>query len=184
MTDMELLELARGLGFSAAMIEPENIPVNPAFRAFCEENRCGKYNANYSCPPDCGTVEELRGKILAEDTAMIITTKWDIGSYENKEGIQKAKKSHNAAVLRLMDRLRRLGYGGFAAGYNGCPLCDPCKRILNEPCPFPDKRISCMSAYCIDVAQTAGRCGLEFAWEPGKLYLFGLIAIHNQNSKR
>lgn len=96
MTELALLEMARAEGFNAAMIEPENIPVNPAFRMFCEENRCGKYNANYSCPPDCGTVEELRAKTLAEDMAMILTTKWDIGSYENKEAIQEAKKSHNA----------------------------------------------------------------------------------------
>ncbi len=56
MTDLELLEMARAEGFNAAMIDKANIPVNPAFRAFCEENRCGKYNANYSCPPNCGTV--------------------------------------------------------------------------------------------------------------------------------
>ena len=180
MTDFELMKMAREEGFNAGMIEPANIPVNPAFRVCCEENRCGKYNANYSCPPDCGTVEELHNRILAEDTTMIVTTQWEIGSYENKEDIQEAKKIHNASVLRLMDRLRKLGYEGFAAGYNGCPLCNPCKRILNEPCPFPDKRISCMSAYCIDVAETARRCGLEFSWEPGKLYLFGMIAIHKK----
>ncbi len=180
MTKNDILVLARAEGFNAAMIDKENIPVNPAFRAFCEENRCGKYNANYSCPPDCGTVEELQAKTLAEDTTMIITTQWEIGSYENKDGIQQVKKAHNAAVLRLMEKIRKLGYDGFAAGYNGCPLCDPCKRILNEPCPHPDKRISCMSAYCIDVAETAKRCGLEFAWEPGKLYLFGMVAIHKK----
>lgn len=102
MTDLELLEMARAEGFNAAMIEPENIPVNSAFRAFCEENRCGKYNANYSCPPDCGTVEELRAKTLAEDATMVITTKWEIGSYENKEAIQKAKKSHTVCCLDII----------------------------------------------------------------------------------
>ena len=179
MKNEKIVEIAIKEGFAdATIIDTADIVFDASFRPYCEENLCGKYNANYSCPPDCGTVEELRAKTLAEDIAMILTTKWDIGSYENMEAIQKAKKSHNAAVLRLMDKLRKLGYQGFAAGYNGCPLCDPCKRILDQPCPFPDKRISCMSAYCINVSETAQRCGLEFAWEPGKLFLFGMIAMH------
>lgn len=93
MTDLELLEMAQMEGFNAAMIAPESIPVNPGFRVFCGQNRCGKYNANNACPPDCGTVEELRAKTLAEDTAMIITTKWEIGSYENKEKTKKQRKA-------------------------------------------------------------------------------------------
>lgn len=53
MTDRELLDLAQSEGFLAVMTTPDQIPVNPQFRIYCEENRCGKYNANYSCPPDC-----------------------------------------------------------------------------------------------------------------------------------
>lgn len=183
MTDFETLQLAQSEGFAAAFIAPEDIPVNPEFRRFCEENRCGKYNANYSCPPDCGSVEELRQKILAEDKVVIFTTHWDIEDYADRDGIETAKKGHNAAALRFMDQLRSHGYEGFAAGYNGCPLCNPCKRILNEPCAFPDKRISCMSAYCIDVATLAKKCGLEFAWNPGELFLFGMAAFHESGRK-
>ena len=43
-----------------------------------------------------------------------------------------------------------------------------------------ERRISCMSAYCIDVAKLAQRCGLQFGWIPGKLYLFGMIAYHEE----
>jgi hypothetical protein len=40
-----------------------------------------------------------------------------------------------------------------------------------------------MSAYCIDVAKLAERCGLQFGWIPGKLFLFGMIACHRENQK-
>ncbi|WP_414016150.1 DUF2284 domain-containing protein [Flavonifractor plautii] len=56
-----------------------------------------------------------------------------------------------------------MGYEDFAAGYNGCQLCTPCKRVKHEPCPFPEQRISCISAHCIDVAAISQKCGLEFA---------------------
>lgn len=64
MTDQELLALAHSEGFNPVLISPEQVPIDPKFRVYCEENLCGNYNANYSCPPDCGTVEELQKKCL------------------------------------------------------------------------------------------------------------------------
>lgn len=178
MTNHELLELAKAEGFTAIMTTPDQIPVDAKFRVFCEENRCGKYNANYSCPPDCGTVEELHQRILDEDKVMVLQTLWDIAGYEDAETIIHAKKSHNTAALRLMEKIRNAGYAGFCSGYNRCPLCNPCKRTENLPCAHPDLKISCMSAYCIDVAELAKRCDLAFAWSENRLHLFGMVAFH------
>ena len=181
--DEKLLALAKEEGFCAAIIPAADVPVDPKFRAFCEQNLCGQYGANYSCPPDCGSVEDLHQTILAQKKALVISTIWDIESFENKAAIQHAKKTHNAAVLRLMEKVKVAGCAGFCTGYNGCPLCEPCKRKENLPCAHPEKRISCMSAYCIDVAKLADRCGLEFGWITGKLFLFGMIAYHEEDAK-
>ena len=178
MTDKELLELAEAEGFHAAIIAAKDVPVDGKFRKFCEDNLCGKYNANYSCPPGCGTVEEVHQRLAAEDRALVLETIHEIGSYENKAAILESKKDLNIAVLELMEKLRQAGLQGFCLGYGGCPLCDPCKQVEGKPCAFPEKRISCMSAYCIDVAELAKRCDLEFAWTPSKLHLFGMIAFH------
>ena len=102
MTDMEILELAKEAGFSAAILDPRDIRVDGKFRVF----------------------------------------------------------------------------SGFCSGYNGCPLCTTCKRKENLPCVHPDKQISCMSAYCIDVAKLAQLCGMDFAWTSERLHLFGMIAFH------
>lgn len=178
MTKQNFLDLAKEEGFLAAMLSPTEIPVDVKFRAFCEQNICGRYGANYSCPPDCGEPEELHGRLLAEQSILVVETIWDIDGYEDKDIIRKVKAAHNAAVLRLMAKLKRSGYSGICTGYNGCPLCEPCKRVENQPCAYPELRISCMSAYCIDVAELATRSGLPFAWDPAKLHLFGLIAFH------
>lgn len=178
MTEEELLELAGKEGFSAALLPTEQIPVDPKFRVYCEENRCGRYNANYSCPPDCGTPEEMHQRILSEPDALIIASQWKIDGYGDKAGIQCAKEHHNAGVRRLLDAMGRAGFQGFAVGYNECQLCSPCKRVNHGPCPFPDKRISCMSAYCVDVTELSKKCGLEFDWADTRLHLFGMIAFH------
>ena len=177
MNDKQIIELAEASGFRAAMIATNEIVQEPSFRKFCEDNLCGKYNANYSCPPDCGTVEEVQQRLKAGKRALVLQSIWDIGSYDNKDEIQKSKKTHNAAILRFTETLRKAGHKGFCLGYGGCPLCDPCKRVINEPCAHPEQKISCMSAYCIDVAKLAEKCGLEFAWIPEKLFLFGMFVF-------
>lgn len=120
MTDQELLDLARAEGFLPALTVPNRIPIDKKFRKFCEENLCGQYHANYSCPPDCGTVEELQQKLLQEEQVLILQTIQDIDGYENKPLIQQAKKTHNSMVLRLKAKLEQEGYDGFCSGYNIC----------------------------------------------------------------
>lgn len=178
MTDQQILELARQSGFLAAMIAPEDIPVNEKFRVFCEENRCGKYNANYSCPPACGSVKELHERLLAQEQALIVERIFPINGYEDREAIAQAKLTHNVAVRALLAKLKQAGLVGFCSGYNGCPLCTPCRQAEGKPCAFPEEKISCMSAYCIDVGELAGRCALPFAWATDRLHLFGMIAFH------
>lgn len=177
MTDSEILTLAKAEGFSVVIIPTGEIVTDGKFRPFCEENLCGKYDANYSCPPDCGTVEETHRRLMSQERALVVQSIWPIGSYENQPGILDARHKHNAAILRLTQKLRDGGLTGFCLGYDGCPLCNPCKRITHEPCPHPESRISCLSAYCVDVAKLAQTCGFPFAWEQDRLYLFGMFAF-------
>lgn len=103
---------------------------------------------------------------------------WEIDGNDDKETILCARKSHKPAVPQLMKQMKHAGYAGFCTGYNGCTLCDPCARTENQPCKYPELRISCMSAYRVDVAELVSRCGLPFAWDANKLHLLGMIAFH------
>ena len=132
MTDMQILEMAKEAGFTAAVISTDQIVVDAKFRPYCEENLCGIFGANYACPPDCGTVEVVRDRLMAQDRALVVQTVWNIGSYENKQAVLESKKTHTAAILRLTQKLRQSGLTGFCLGYGGCPLCNPCKRVTNE----------------------------------------------------
>lgn len=177
MMDRELLKMAQEEGFTAAILDVADVPVDGKFRPFCEENRCGQYNANYSCPPTCGTVEQLHQKILAGEKALVLKSQWPIESYQDVQAIGKGKAAHNNAMLRLNEKLKTMGYHGLVAGGSCCSLCEPCKMTTREACAFPQLRFSCMSAYCVDVAETAKRCGMEFQWDPRKLHIFGMIVL-------
>ena len=178
MTEEKMIAYAAEEGFAAAeVVDTKEIVFDPSFRPYCEENLCGQYGANYSCPPDCGTPEEMKAKILSHKKALVLQTVWQIEDYTDNKLIKEAKSSHNAGEQRLMKRLREEGCDGFCVGASGCALCSPCAIKEGEPCRFPDKQYSCMSAYCIFVRKLAESCGMEYSWGEGMLAFFGMYVF-------
>lgn len=178
MTDEQMISLAAQEGFAcAAVVGTEQITFDPSFRPYCEENLCGQYGANYTCPPDCGTPEQMEQKVLSHRKALVLQTIWEIGDYSNQAAIRQAKRAHNTAQLRLAAGLRENGIPGFLVGASGCALCSPCRKSLGEPCRFPDQSYSCMSAYCIFVRKLTEQCGIEYDCGDGLLAFFGMYVF-------
>lgn len=178
MTNETMIQYAVEEGFAAAaVVDTSEILFDPSFRPYCEENLCGQYGANYSCPPDCGSPEAMKQKVLAHKKALVLQTIWEISDYSDVPAIKQAKGAHNAAQIRLVKRLRAGGCGGFSIGASGCALCSPCAQTQGEPCRFPDLQYSCMSAYCIFVKKLADNCGMEYDCGEGLLAFFGMYVF-------
>ena len=176
MTETELIEGAIAAGFDrAVVVKTEDIPFNFAFRGYCEQNICGQYGKNYSCPPDCGTCEKMRDKVLSRKRALVVQSVNKIADYSEKE-IQYAKSRHCGFAVKLENLLKSSGVDGFTVGACGCTICTPCAKELNLPCKFPEIRYSCMSAYCINVKALCDLCGLTYDLQP-HLALFGMYVF-------
>ena len=174
MTEPELLQCALALGFAdAAFINTEDIAFEPAFRPLCAENLCGQYGVNYSCPDACGTVEEMRGRILRFRRALVLQTMWSIDDPLDGGQTRPTKARHNRMTRQLADRAG----GGLMVGASGCSLCSPCAMGEGEPCRLPDRQWSCMSAYCIFVRETVRACGMDYD-AGGLLSFFSLYCFH------
>ena len=105
MNGNELMNLALKLGFAdAAIINTKDLVFVPNFRTLCEENLCGKYGVNYACPPDCGTVEQMREKVLRWRQALVLQTMWDIEDPMDEAQTKPAKGRHNKLTRQLIDR--------------------------------------------------------------------------------
>ena len=178
MLEKDMIQYAIEEGFSAAeIVNTEDIVYDFSFRPYCEENLCGQYGANYSCPPDCGSPEAMKQRVLAHKKALVLQTIWEISDYSNMDLIKPAKAAHNAAEIRLVKRLRADGRDGFIVGASGCALCSPCKQVLGQPCAFPEYQYSCMSAYCVFVKKLADKCGMEYDCGDGLLAFFGMYVF-------
>lgn len=178
MNDNEIIETAVAEGFhGAAVIGTDKIIFDASFRPYCEENLCGQYGANYSCPPDCGTPEQMKQKVLAHKKALVVSTEWEIGDFSQTDKLKESKTVHNAAMFRLIKKLKADGHGGFMIGSSGCMLCNPCKRASGEPCEHPDMMYSCMAAYCIYVKKLAEDCNMNYDYKDGILPFFGVYVF-------
>jgi len=178
MNHSEIIEAALASGIhQSAIIETAKIVFDAAFRPYCEENLCGQYGVNHSCPPDCGTPEQMKANVLAYKKAVVVRTEWAIDDFTQIEKIREAKKSHNAAMFQLLDKLKADGHHGFMIGASSCMLCDPCKRKSGEPCAHPELQYSCMAAYCIHVKKLAGDCGMKYDYKDGILPFFGMYVF-------
>lgn len=179
MTYREIIESALDEGFSKAeIIDTDKIVFDSAFRPFCEENLCGQYGANYSCPPDCGTPEQMKQKVLSYKKALVLQTEWKITDFSQNDKLKAAKSTHNAAMFRLIKILREGGHDGFMIGASGCTLCSPCLLSKGERCKYPGLQYSCMSAYCIYVKRLAEDCGMNYDYKDGILPFFGMYIFN------
>lgn len=178
MTEEAMIAAAVEEGFAgAAVVDTDKIVFDPMFRPLCEENLCGQYGVNHSCPPGCGTPEQMKQRILACKKALVLQTIWEIPDLQNKNAIKEAKVGHNQAALRLVKQLREQDCPGFLVGASGCALCSPCALKKGESCVFPDKQYSCMSAYCVFVRKLAEECGLEYSPGDGLVAFFGMYVF-------
>ncbi len=176
MTHQEIIQAALDEGFEdAAIIETKEFVFCKEFRACCEENRCGKYGANYSCPPDCGTFEEMRDKALRYKYALVMTTIWEANDVMDEYETKPMKSAHNTMSRSLIDRLRKAGIQGLGMTAGGCSKCNPCAKVEGKPCRFPEEAYSCMSAYCLNVVKLNEAAGLKFVSDMNRFSMYSLF---------
>ena len=113
MTEKQIIESAIQAGFhNAAIIDTSEIVFDASFRPFCAENLCGKFGVNYSCPPDCGSPEEMKRKVLVHKKAIVLQSMWEIYDFQDEAAIKNAKQCHNACALQLADHLKKENING------------------------------------------------------------------------
>lgn len=154
---MNMTETAKELGFSdAAVIDTAQLVFMPEYRVFCEENLCGNYDLNPACPPESGTVEEMKAHALTYKKALVLQT-----TQSGQMDYKKAKLAHNHLTEELADKIK-------AAGYDDL--------LLMTAGPY--KGNSCLSAYCVNAQMMADAAGMICWNDDDKVRYFSLILFH------
>ena len=174
----KILNYAQLVGFDAsAVVQTNQIPFDRNLLNYCKENLCGRYGVNYSCPPHCGTPEQMQQKILQARYAVVVQSLFDDVNFDDKQKVANCKMLHNNRLEQMLQLCKQSGYHAFVVGATGCEKCEVCGVTTGQPCPHSQQIFSCTSAYCIDVAQLLQMCNLAYDWKSGKLFLCGLIVV-------
>lgn len=181
--------MAKTYGFASAILPQEDLVVVEAYRRFCEENRCGNFGKNYSCPPYSGTVAEMHERMQQFTRALILRSDYtDIDAWD-EAAMVKLKREHNLRTREMVNTIKKeekleslKDYLLMTAG--PCSFCEHCLMPEKIPCPFVEERASCMSAYSVDVALMAEKAGWTLSWDRDKTSLFSLFLWNETAEKK
>jgi len=174
MTLKDRIEKCKEYGASkATLIDVDQIPFDEKLRSYCKANYCGKYGKNYACPPSIGDVESVIAEAKAYKKALVFQTISQIKDSFDLEGMEEAARRHSLVADRINEDLQKDydDYLKLTAG--SCAICPVCAQVENQPCRFPDKAISSLEAYCINVVALSKICDMKYINGQNTVTYFG-----------
>ena len=146
----------------AFVIDVDKIAFDESLRSYCEMNYCGSFGKNYACPPDVGSVGEVIGKAKAYKKALIFQTIGQLEDSYDFEGMQEAARLHTNVSNQIDHEVKQHYADYLQLTVGGCTVCKTCAIAENLPCRFPDRAVSSLEAYCMNVSTLAGLCNMKY----------------------
>ena len=173
----KLVSAALEAGAHKAVIFPaEKIVLSGVFRDICKSNQCGKYGKCWVCPPELPDADEVMATIQSYDRVLWYQTVSSIEDSFDIEGMIEAGKNHVALSQRLRDMVAdSLPENALHLSCGGCRLCPVCAKAEGRPCRMPEKAMSSLEGYCVDVYNTTKDTQLKYINGQNTVTYFGAI---------
>lgn len=163
-----------GGAFKTAVIDASDVELDASFRELCEMNSCGFYGGCWMCPPDCGEISGLMESLKTYSKVFVYQTVSGIEDSFDIEGMSEAAKIHNRVTLSIREKTKDIP-GLLHLGKGGCCVCERCSKADNLPCRYPDKAVSSLEAYGINVLKLAPVCGMKYINGQNTVTYFGAV---------
>ena len=157
-------DLAENCGFSHwGFFSPQALRFLPEVREMCSADRCGKYNKRWTCPPACGSLEEISRRAAAFPRGILLQTTGQMEDAFDAETLVETMQRQARAFDDFLNRLKKdfseLRLLPMSSG--GCELCEEC-TWPDSPCRFPDRAIPSMEAYGLLVSEVCQLAGIPY----------------------
>ena len=172
-----LIDAALALGAQrAAVISADAVETDAAFRDMCAANLCGMYGKCWTCPPDCGPIEETMARVREYRAVLVYQTVSELEDSYDFEGMQAAGARHNKLAQALrgvfadagLEKVLHLGAGG-------CRVCGVCAKRTDEPCRHPALAMASLEAHGINVSRLAEAAGMKYINGKDTVTYFGAV---------
>jgi len=160
----------------AVLIDRAKLVTSPIFREICQGNSCGQYGRCWVCPPEIGEINQLIQSLDAYKTILWYQSIAKIEDSFDIEGMLDAGRSHAQLSQQISAALTENGFAGFLhLSCGGCHLCDRCTKQDQLPCRHPDKALSSLEGYGIDVYGTTKDTPLSYINGENTVTYFGAV---------
>ncbi len=174
---MNVKEYSEKLGIGVCVeIDPAALVPEERIRKYCEENKCGSYGRNYTCPPNAGSLDEIGEKLKNYSQGYLFQYSKEIDLKKDWEKLIKSKDDFHKIILSIEDNLKKAGKEhtwGLIGG--NCGLCETCAIQKDKPCRHPDKARMSLEAIGIDVVSLLNKLGLDSNFHKDRITWTGCI---------
>ena len=122
MLNMEqLAAMAAEAGFThSAPLDAATLELKEEVRAMCSANTCRAYGRNWSCPPACGELDDLRQQFAKYSRGILVQTVGEVEDSLDFEGMMEAEAAHKEHFAALHEKLLETWPGLLALGAGTC----------------------------------------------------------------
>ena len=159
--------------YKAFVITTDKIPFDENLRSYCKVNYCGNYGKNYACPPSVGDSKELIAKAKKYKNALVFQTVTQIKDSFDFEGMKKAQLRHSKVADKINKKIKKQFNDYLQLTAGKCSVCPVCAQVEDKPCRQPDKAISSLEAYCMNVSTLAKLCDMKYINGQNTVTYFG-----------
>lgn len=172
----ELEKLAMDSGFTHAVpLDTTTISLKQEVRDMCK-NGCQQYARRWSCPPGCGSLNELREMICHYKKGILVQTVTELEDEFDWDGMIKAQNRHQEHFHLFLEKLCAFNPEFLPLGTGCCMICKTCS-YPDAPCRFPQKRISSMEACGMVVSEVCRQNRLKYYYGPNTIAYVACVLV-------
>ena len=149
----ELISEALEIGFShAGRLNMDALVFMPEVREMCSADRCHKYGKSWTCPPACGTLEDITQLASTFTSGLIVQTTGELEDEFDAETTMQAAADQGESFKKFYKLIKDRFDGILPMGSGGCSVCGTC-TYPGAPCRHPDLAFPSMEAYGLWVSK-------------------------------
>ena len=165
----DLVGQALAFGFShASLLDAGTLTLRTEVRDMCAAGKCGMYNKSWTCPPACGTLEEIAAKLAGYTRGLIVQTTAELEDEFDFDSMKAASELQKERFLAFGRELAGQWPALLSLGGGGCKKCETC-TWPDEPCRRPGEVFMSMEAAGLVVSDVCASNGIAYYYGPKTL---------------